>query len=189
MIGETFSTARIIVQPMHIMINVLCVLQLARHQVPRTAPIHASKTAFATPDSSGILPLFTVSLSRNVDAWTKRAIIMDVSNLVLSLLLFILSRISIFIAADTHWKNENCTIFSQCQNGTISSQSTACSENATCVVEDSEYQCKCNPGFDGTGEVCQDIDECLDPTVCHENTGHGTCVNTIGKDSVVSLFI
>ena len=35
-----------------------------------------------------------------------------------------------------------------------------CDENASCANTDGSFTCTCNPGFEGEGDVCTNIDEC-----------------------------
>lgn len=55
----------------------------------------------------------------------------------------------------------------------------ACDADATCTPAGDAATCECNPGFDGDGETCVDVDECA--------TGNGgcsadaTCDNTDGS--------
>lgn len=51
--------------------------------------------------------------------------------------------------------------------------------STTCINIIGSYECKCKPGFTGTGEECQDIDECANES--HKCHLHSQCVNTIGS--------
>jgi len=52
----------------------------------------------------------------------------------------------------------------------------ACSPNATC---NAGKMCECNPGFDGDGTTCSDVDECAaSPAPCGANEN---CKNTSGS--------
>ena len=42
------------------------------------------------------------------------------------------------------------------------------------------YSCKCLPGFMGNGEICKDVNECLQPRTCHRNA---FCINKPGTYS------
>jgi hypothetical protein len=81
----------------------------------------------------------------------------------------------------THWTNGDCTIYNQCENGTLTSQPVICSKYAQCNIISGEPTCQCMPGYTGSGYTCQDVNECQDPTVCNVNLGHGTCNNTMGS--------
>ena len=35
-----------------------------------------------------------------------------------------------------------------------------CDENAACTIYVGSYTCACNIGFEGTGRICEDINEC-----------------------------
>jgi hypothetical protein len=68
----------------------------------------------------------------------------------------------------------------ECATGT-----STCHPDATCTNLDARsgpgFECQCKPGFEGTGEVCEDIDECKT-----DNGGCGTdaaCVNQRGGSS------
>ncbi|MCG8421675.1 MAG: hypothetical protein MJE77_27460 [Proteobacteria bacterium] len=54
----------------------------------------------------------------------------------------------------------------------------ACDEFARCVDPTSSTPCQCNPGYQGDGFVCQDIDECAVST--HGCDLDATCTNTPG---------
>jgi len=54
-----------------------------------------------------------------------------------------------------------------------------CSDNANCKNLNGSFSCDCKPGFNGTGAICDDVDECtLQKDNCHSNA---TCNNTIGS--------
>lgn len=92
--------------------------------------------------------------------------------------------------ADDPWLSDNCTLSSVCTNGTYSSRPNECSDVAECVTEGGKHnvfairsgkmQCKCDPGYDGDGYNCTDINECLDPNVCGAGSGQGVCTNLPG---------
>jgi hypothetical protein len=83
---------------------------------------------------------------------------------------------------NTHWMDSNCTVYSQCTNGKLSSQPVVCSVNGQCDITNAgEPTCQCLPGYTGDGYSCTDINECLDPSVCDANINHGVCVNTPGS--------
>ena len=53
----------------------------------------------------------------------------------------------------------------------------SCDVNASCVHSSGGPTCVCNTGYEGTGRVCADVDECAAaPDPC----APGTCTNTIG---------
>ena len=65
-----------------------------------------------------------------------------------------------------------------------------CSDNASCTNSDGSYFCECNAGYEDMGAQndmgyfmggvnCADIDECLDPNACPENSN---CVNLPGSN-------
>ncbi len=53
-----------------------------------------------------------------------------------------------------------------------------CSPNATCSDDPDGFTCACNPGFDGDGVTCTDLDECAGSGTCDPNA---TCTNTPGS--------
>ena len=54
-----------------------------------------------------------------------------------------------------------------------------CDENAYCIDTIGSFECLCNSGFTGSGQVCADVDECaLQINNCHSN---GACSNTFGS--------
>lgn len=53
-----------------------------------------------------------------------------------------------------------------------------CTENASCVVEDTSAICACDEGFEADGDVCVDVDECEEEDPCDESA---TCENTEGS--------
>lgn len=55
-----------------------------------------------------------------------------------------------------------------------------CSDDATCnSIEDNQFECVCNEGFEGDGLECNDIDECeLELDTCDENAD---CTNIPGS--------
>ncbi|CAB03262.1 IgGFc-binding protein-like [Caenorhabditis elegans] len=76
------------------------------------------------------------------------------------------------------WVTQNCTIYHECQNGTMWSDYRPCSDDGSCVLNSIDMQCKCNNGYRGDGYNCTDINECVEtPGIC----GHGQCVNTPGS--------
>lgn len=52
-----------------------------------------------------------------------------------------------------------------------------CDVNANCSDTLGSYECTCNDGYTGDGDVCSDIDECLS-NPCDKNA---TCNNTDGS--------
>jgi len=56
-----------------------------------------------------------------------------------------------------------------------------CHADATCTDNDGSYSCACNAGYEGTGVVCSNIDECsLGSDDCHADA---TCTDTDGSYS------
>lgn len=54
-----------------------------------------------------------------------------------------------------------------------------CDANADCVRQNAAAQCVCKAGFEGTGQVCRDVNECFQfPTPCDINA---ECYNTQGS--------
>ncbi len=66
-----------------------------------------------------------------------------------------------------------CEDIDECLNNTHN-----CDVNATCTNTIGSFTCACNSGFTGTGLICNDTDECLNPTTCQ--TGY-VCENTAGS--------
>ena len=52
-----------------------------------------------------------------------------------------------------------------------------CDPNADCKDTIGSFSCTCNTGFNGTGTICNNIDECVDSTICE----HSSCNDTIGS--------
>ncbi|EFO87699.1 hypothetical protein CRE_05401 [Caenorhabditis remanei] len=76
------------------------------------------------------------------------------------------------------WVTQNCTIYHECQNGTMWSDYRPCSDDGSCVLNSVNMQCTCNKGYRGDGYNCTDINECVEtPGIC----GHGQCINTPGS--------
>lgn len=68
---------------------------------------------------------------------------------------------------------KSCIDIDECGNGV----ENKCDLTATCTNTDGSYQCKCKTGFDGSGSICIDRDECLD-----SNGGcQVSCINTYGS--------
>lgn len=59
-------------------------------------------------------------------------------------------------------------------------QCPTCDDDATCVPEGEALVCVCNPGFDGDGLTCADIDECAGEAPAHDCDRDATCTNTPG---------
>ena len=72
-----------------------------------------------------------------------------------------------------------------------------CDVNADCFDRDGDFYCECIAGFEGKGQTCTDIDECVEgsidrsgikgryefsPSICH---GNNVCVNTEGMTHTV----
>ncbi|XP_071946555.1 IgGFc-binding protein-like isoform X2 [Antedon mediterranea] len=74
---------------------------------------------------------------------------------------------------------EDCTELCECMEGGQSRcDSVKCDQNAVCGVQNDEYECICNAGYDDVnrGMNCTEIDECLsNPCV------NGTCVNRVNS--------
>ena len=84
---------------------------------------------------------------------------------------FLFSFFSIFLLADKYSLDCN-ECLGQCSGNN-------CSSYASCANTVGSYTCSCNLGFQGSGSVCTDIDECvIVPAVCPSNS---TCNNTIGS--------
>ena len=52
-----------------------------------------------------------------------------------------------------------------------------CDANSECINRLGTYECRCNPGYNGDGRSCVDIDECIS-SPCGE---HGICNNLDGS--------
>ncbi|CAB3397693.1 unnamed protein product [Caenorhabditis bovis] len=80
--------------------------------------------------------------------------------------------------ANKPWVTNNCTIYHECQNGTMFSDYRPCSPDAVCTLNDINPACVCQNGYRGDGYNCNDINECVEtPGICN----HGQCVNTPGS--------
>ena len=53
---------------------------------------------------------------------------------------------------------------------------TECQFGAECTNTIGSYECRCRPGYEGDGNACSDINECL----THNCGGVGTCLNYPG---------
>jgi Synergist-CTERM protein sorting domain-containing protein len=67
--------------------------------------------------------------------------------------------------------DDPCVDVDECADGT-----NTCDDNAACANTDGAFECTCRPGFVGSGQVCTDVDECLEDP-CGE---HATCENDVG---------
>lgn len=52
-----------------------------------------------------------------------------------------------------------------------------CHSAATCEDTHGSFVCMCNPGYQGDGQECDDVDECLSVNNCSTNA---ECANTAG---------
>merc|ERR1712019_163052 len=62
----------------------------------------------------------------------------------------------------------------------MGSDDNNCDANAACTNTDGSFTCACNDGWDGTGDACEDVDECAstDDNNCDANA---SCTNTDGS--------
>ena len=69
-------------------------------------------------------------------------------------------------------RTSQCEDIDECSLGTHD-----CNGLASCINTNGSYQCECNPGYDGDGRECDDIDECK-AKPCDRNA---YCENTEGS--------
>lgn len=84
-------------------------------------------------------------------------------------------------SAKTSWLDSNCSTNFECANGQITSEPVNCAVKAQCTNINGNPICLCDSGYSGDGYNCSDINECLDPTLCGANVGHGLCANDPGS--------
>ena len=65
-----------------------------------------------------------------------------------------------------------CYNVDECKEGTA-----GCHEMAACIDQNPGFECKCNPGYQGDGHSCEDVNECLGRSGCDRNA---KCENTEG---------
>ena len=55
-----------------------------------------------------------------------------------------------------------------------------CHTHARCIDNEGSYECLCEPGWEGNGFECQNINECADPglNACHTNS---ICIDNVGS--------
>lgn len=65
----------------------------------------------------------------------------------------------------------------ECEDG-----SATCDANASCVDTETFYECTCNAGYEGDGETCANVDECMllvddcdDNAICTDGPGDYAC--------------
>ncbi|XP_006814399.2 uncharacterized protein LOC102809475, partial [Saccoglossus kowalevskii] len=74
----------------------------------------------------------------------------------------------------------NCESECICElGGIIRCYPIVCHEDAFCDLYEGVQGCHCNVGYQGTGQVCEDIDECTDGT--NNCAADADCTNTIGS--------
>lgn len=65
-----------------------------------------------------------------------------------------------------------------------------CGENALCVSRPGgQWQCQCQDGYYGDGEMCLDINECeIIGPLQHNCDEHAVCINTPGRSVTICVI-
>ncbi|XP_065190749.1 fibrillin-3-like [Sycon ciliatum] len=84
-------------------------------------------------------------------------------------------------ARTAHEQQQHCLKLSVCRPNLdeCSLGIHSCAAEANCSNTQDSFTCMCNPGFTGTGMVCQDLDECSLGT--HSCAAEANCSNTQGS--------
>ncbi|XP_028518446.1 neurotrypsin, partial [Exaiptasia diaphana] len=83
---------------------------------------------------------------------------------------------------DYHWNDVTC---GSCHSYTCKRDINECSvvdschPDAFCTNTIGSYICQCNPGYNGDGKSCSDVDECS--SAVHTCDGNAQCINTKGS--------
>ena len=77
-------------------------------------------------------------------------------------------------------KTGKCVDIDECLG--MNSWNTPCDRTGgVCENTVGGFECSCKTGFKGDGKSCEDVDECLDETVCPGDPDQVICINSVGS--------